>query len=96
MLKLTLTTDESGPALSAHLSLIAQTLGVTVEAVGIDGYVVASTVIVPVPASEVPAPSFQVPTPIFTPPIPDPHPVFEREVQPTPVTETTDAPAVTE
>jgi hypothetical protein len=71
MLKLTLTTDQSGPAVEAHLSLIAQTLGITVEAIGIDGYIVAlanpsSTITaVPVPAVEVPAPVF---TPVFTSP----------------------------
>jgi|688.fasta_scaffold335350_2 hypothetical protein len=71
MLKLTLTTDQSGPALEAHLSLIAQTLGVEVEAIGLDGYVAAkashatSTLAVPVPVVEVPAPVF---TPVFTSP----------------------------
>lgn len=71
MLKLTLTTDQSGPALEAHLSLIAQTLGVEVEAVGLDGYVAAkashttTTLAVPVPPVEVPTPVF---TPVFTPP----------------------------
>ena len=71
MLKLTLTTDQSGPALEAHLMLIAQMIGVEVEAVGLDGYVaakaghVAPTLAVPVPVVEVPTPVF---TPVFTPP----------------------------
>ena len=76
MLKLTLTTDQSGPALEAHLSLIAQMIGVEVEAVGLDGYVAAKvspqtkTVAVPVPAVEVPTPVFTPPAPVFTTPEP--------------------------
>lgn len=39
MLKLVLTTDQTGPALRAELSLISKLLHVDVEAVGLDGYV---------------------------------------------------------
>lgn len=74
MLKLTLTTDQSGPALEAHLSLIAQMIGVEVEAVGLDGYVAAKvspqTTTIAVPVVEVPTPVFTPQAPVFTTPEP--------------------------
>jgi len=41
MLKLVLTTDQTGPALEADLAEISNLLHVDVEAVGLDGYVSA-------------------------------------------------------
>lgn len=67
MFKLTLTSDDSGPTVLPQLSRIAQTLGIAVEAVGLDGYVIG--LVHPPSMGVIPAPNFSQfqPSPVTTP-----------------------------